>query len=120
MIQYLVRNENKIPEEFQRRPTMNQWRVVNRWGSLQSADPMDPTAGFHAGRLNDVLRLNFPHDSPILVQDQNTGGQGQNRGSWFLRSPAGPDRSGAQRDRTAPRLEYRIRKIAREGRSPAA
>jgi hypothetical protein len=51
----------------------NQWRLISQWGSLRDGDPADDAAAFHAGHLNDVLRLNAPPDNPLLVASATSG-----------------------------------------------
>ena len=42
---------------------MGDWKLVSFWGSLRDGDPYSADAAFHAGHLNDVLRLPHPRSS---------------------------------------------------------
>src|SRR5258708_2172726 len=52
---------------------MNAWKLVSFWGSLRDGDLNSQDAAFHAGHLNDVLRLNTPPYFPILVASDSSG-----------------------------------------------
>jgi hypothetical protein len=52
---------------------MRDWRLASPWGILRSGDPDDPNAGFNAGHVNDVLRLNAPIGTPLLAASQTSG-----------------------------------------------
>lgn len=52
---------------------MSDWKLITNWGSLRSGNPDDKDAAFHAGHVNDVLRLNTPPIFPILVASDTSG-----------------------------------------------
>jgi hypothetical protein len=52
---------------------MSEWRLITNWGSLRSGDPDDRDAAFHAGHVNDVLRLNIPPFFPTIVASDTSG-----------------------------------------------
>ena len=52
---------------------MSAWKLVSFWGSLRDGDPNSQDAVFHAGHLNDVLRLNTAPYFPILVASDTSG-----------------------------------------------
>jgi hypothetical protein len=52
---------------------MSSWKLVSFWGSLRDGDPNSQDATFHAGHLNDVLRLNTAPYFPILVASDTSG-----------------------------------------------
>lgn len=52
---------------------MSDWKLITNWGSLRSGNPDDTDAAFHAGHVNDVLRLNTPPFFPTLVASDTSG-----------------------------------------------
>src|SRR2546421_12621804 len=42
-------------------------------GNDRDGRPDDPTAAFHAGHLNDALRLKLPPSNPLLVASDTSG-----------------------------------------------
>jgi len=52
---------------------MVDWQRVSNWGSLRDGDPNDSASAFHAGHLNDALRLDLPPFNPILVASDTSG-----------------------------------------------
>ncbi len=52
---------------------MSSWKLVTNWGSLRSGTADAPDSAFHAGHLNDVLRLNVPPYFPTLVASDTSG-----------------------------------------------
>jgi hypothetical protein len=47
---------------------------------LRDGNPEDMDAAFHAGRLDDDLRLNVPPQNPLLVASATDGGRVIQRG----------------------------------------
>lgn len=52
---------------------MGDWKLVSFWGSLRDGDPYSADAAFHAGHVNDVLRLNTAPFFPVLVASDTSG-----------------------------------------------
>ena len=52
---------------------MSAWKLVSDWGSLRSGKADATDAAFHAGHLNDVLRINDPPFFPTLVASDTSG-----------------------------------------------
>ena len=62
---------------------MRDWKLASSWGSLRRGDPDDPEAAFHAGHINDVLRLDTPPANPLLVASDTSG-------VWLVNEHGGP------------------------------
>ena len=62
---------------------MRDWRLASPWGSLRDGDPDDKDAAFHAGRLNDALRLSVPPQNTLLVASDTSG-------VWVVDEKGGP------------------------------
>jgi hypothetical protein len=52
---------------------MSNWLWATNWGSLRAGDPSDNSSAFHAGHLNDALRLFVPPFNPVLVASDTSG-----------------------------------------------
>lgn len=52
---------------------MADWRWFSFWGSLRDGDPYAVDAAFHAGHLNDALRMNSAPFFPLLVASDTSG-----------------------------------------------
>src|SRR5262249_25127136 len=52
---------------------MDDSRLFSFWGSLRDGDPYASDAAFHAGHLNDALRLNTAPFFPLLVASDTSG-----------------------------------------------
>lgn len=53
--------------------SMGEWKLITNWGSLRSGDLIDNEAAFHAGHVNDILRLNIPPFFTPLVASDTSG-----------------------------------------------
>lgn len=62
---------------------MGTWKLITNWGSLRTEDPNAADAAFHAGHLNDVLRLNTMPFFPTLVASDTSG-------VWLVNELGGP------------------------------
>src|SRR3954466_15031483 len=52
---------------------MREWRLASPWGIHRDGDLTDPIAAFHAGHVNDALRLKLPPSNPLLVASETSG-----------------------------------------------
>src|SRR5437588_1836913 len=52
---------------------MRIWERVSNWGSLRAGDTDDVASAFHAGHLNDALRVSLPPFNPLLVASDTSG-----------------------------------------------
>jgi len=62
---------------------MDNWRLANAWGILRDGDPDADNAAFNAGHLNDVLILDEPQFTPVLVASDTSG-------VWLVNENGGP------------------------------
>jgi hypothetical protein len=52
---------------------MSNWQLVSYWGSLRDGDSSSTDSAFHAGHVNDVLRLDISPFNPILAASDTSG-----------------------------------------------
>jgi hypothetical protein len=52
---------------------MSNWQLTSYWGSLRDGDASSTDSAFHAGHVNDVLRLDVAPFNPILAAADTSG-----------------------------------------------